>query len=91
MKVGKKCDNESAVHVCNSGKMRDMFLNLCLHMIWFLYKFNIDLRVSHIQGCLNVIADALSRNKLAGSRVLQWDYLSPKVFPAGTRLEMSLI
>ena len=60
-----RCDNESAVSVCNSGRTRDVFMNLCLHNLWLLIsRHNIDLRVVHIRGKNNGLADALSRNKL---------------------------
>ena len=59
-----RCDNESAVVVCTSGRTRDPFLNFCLREIWFITaKFNIELRVTHIRGRDNGIADALSRGK----------------------------
>ena len=65
-----------------------MFLNLCLHMIWFFTaKFNIDLRVCHISGSLNVVADALSRNRLESLKELQWDYVSPQVLSSLCRFE----
>ena len=60
-----RCDNESAVSVCNSGKMRDVFMNLCLHNLWLVIsQYNIDLRVTHIRGKDNTLADALSHNRL---------------------------
>ena len=59
-----RCDNENAVVVCMTGKTRDPFLNFCLREIWFITaKFNIELRVTHIRGRDNAIADALSRGK----------------------------
>ena len=86
--IALKCDNESAVYVCNTGKTRDSFLNVCLHRIWHLTaKHNIDLRVSHIQGCRNVMADALSRRKFNTLRDLQWDYLSPETLLSLCRVE----
>ena len=60
-----RCDNESAVSVCNSGRTKDAFMNLCLHNLWLLIsRYNIDFRVVHIRGRDNDLADALSRNKL---------------------------
>ena len=86
--IAVKCDNESAVYVCNTGKTKDPFLNMCLHRIWyFTARYNIDLRVSHIQGCRNVTADALSRRKFDGLQDLQWDYLSPLVLLSLFRVE----
>ena len=69
-----RCDNESAVSVCNSGKTRDSFLNLCLYELWLLVcKYNVDLRVQHIRGTDNVIADALSRNKCEKVGPVTWE------------------
>ena len=75
--ISLKCDNESAVSVCNSGKTRDSFLNLCLYELWLLIcKYNIDLRVSHIRGKDNVIADALSRNNLQKVGPVTWEQMT---------------
>ena len=63
--------------VCNSGKTRDNFLNLCLYELWLLScKYNIDLRVSHIKGKDNVLADALSRNKLEKVGPVTWETIT---------------
>ena len=86
--IALKCDNESAVYVCNTGKTRDSFLNICSHRIWHLTaKHNIDLRVSHIQGCRNVMADALSSRKFKMLGDLQWEYLSPETLLFHCRVE----
>ena len=86
--ISVRCDNESVVYVCNSGKTRDMFLNLCLHMIWFYtVKFDIDLRLSHIAGSLNSVADALSCNRFKDLKELQWDVVSPQVLSSLCRFE----
>ena len=72
--ISIKCDNESAVSVCNSGKTRDTFLNLCLYEFWLLIcRYNVDLRVSHIKGRDNVLVDALSRNKLEKVGSVTWE------------------
>ena len=86
--ISVRCDNGSAVYVCNSGKTKDMFLNLCLHMIWFYTaKFNIDLRVSHIAGSLNNVVDALSRSRFEGLDEIQWDVVSPQALSSICRFE----
>ena len=78
--IAVRCDNESAVYVCNTGKTRDTFLNICLQRIWHLTsKYNIDLRLSHISGKSNVVADALSHRQFHKLGDLQWDVLSPQV------------
>ena len=56
------CDNMAVVQVVRSGKSRDDFLSVCLRNIWLLMAaFDVDLHITHIQGCNNTIADALSR------------------------------
>ena len=63
--------------VCNSGKTRDTFLNLSLYELWLLIcKYNIDLRVSHIKGKDNVLADALSRNNLQKVGPVTWEQMT---------------
>ena len=75
--ISLKCDNESAMSVCNSGKTRDTFLNLCLYELWLLIcKYNIDLRVSHIKGKDNVLADALSCNNLQKVGPVIWEQMT---------------
>ena len=75
--ISIKCDNESAVSVCNSGKTCDTFLNLCLYKLWLLIcKYNIDLRVSRIKGKDNVLVDALSRNKLEKVGSVTWENMT---------------
>ena len=34
--IAVRCDNEGAVYVCNTGKTRDKFLNICIQRIWHL-------------------------------------------------------
>ena len=75
--ISLKCDNESAVSVCISGKTRDTFLNLCLYELWLLIcKYNIDLRLSHIKGKDNVLADTLSCNKLEKVDPVTWEKMT---------------
>ena len=53
--------------VCNTGKTKDAFLNLCIRQLWFICaQFKIELQVKHIKGIKNVVADALSRHKFDG-------------------------
>ena len=58
-------DNMAVVHVINSLKCKDqsmLHLMRCLH--FFTAQFDIKLRATHIQGVLNIPADAVSRNNL---------------------------
>ena len=59
------CDNMAVVQVCKSHKSKEpvvMHLLRCLHFI--CAHWEIELRVEHIPGRLNVQADAVSRNYL---------------------------
>ena len=70
------CDNQSAVRVCNTGKTKDQFLNACLHMLSLqAAHFNIALRVVHIPGKDNGIADALSRGRFCSDVHEYWDVI----------------
>ena len=61
-KVAIACDNLAVVQVLNSGKTRDLTLAAIARNIQFqIAKMNIDLKVSHIPGKVNIIADLLSR------------------------------
>ena len=55
------CDNEAAVTVINSGSTKDPFMQRCLRQLWFtLALHDVALRVRHIPGEHNTLADALS-------------------------------
>ena len=57
-----KCDNLAVVSVLQEGKARDLLLAAFARNIWLLTSiFNIQLKVSHIFGKDNQIADLLSR------------------------------
>ena len=61
-KVAIACDNLAVVQVLNSGKTRDLTLAAIARNIQFqVATMNINLKVTHIPGKLNVIADLLSR------------------------------
>ena len=61
-KVVIACDNLAVVQVLNSGKTRDLTLAAIARNIQFqIAKYNIDFKVSHIPGKVNIIADLLSR------------------------------
>ena len=58
-------DNAAVVAIINSGCSKDpqaMHLMRCL--FFFLAQYKCTLRATHIQGCRNIAADALSRNNL---------------------------
>ena len=62
LKVLIKCDNQAVVSVLNSGRSRDQVLAVYARNI-FLWTstFNIDLKVVHVPGKLNDVADLLSK------------------------------
>ena len=57
-----RCDNLAVVQVVQNLRTKDNILAACVRNIWFICAmWNIDLRVNHIRGTLNVEADLLSR------------------------------
>ena len=60
-----KCDNAAVVAILNSGSSKDpdvMHLMRCL--MFFMAKFQFSIYATHIAGSENILADALSRNRL---------------------------
>ena len=61
-KIAIACDNLAVVQVLNSGKTRDLTLAAIARNIQFqIATMNVDLKVTHIPGKVNVVADLLSR------------------------------
>ena len=61
-RISVACDNQAVVQVLNSGKTRDLTLAAIARNIQFQAATrDIDLRVTHIPGKSNIIADLLSR------------------------------
>ena len=53
-----RCDRQSVVVSCNSGKTRDRFLNMCFQDIWCTGSiFNIDTIISHKPDKQNILPD----------------------------------
>ena len=64
-RVTVHCDNEAAVTVLNSGYSQDPQIMHMLRCLFFIKAhFQIELRVAHIRGAVNVVADAISRDNL---------------------------
>ena len=56
------CDNEPASIAINSGKSEDNFMQQCLRELWFIAAVHeFEIRVSHIPGREDFVADWLSR------------------------------
>ena len=67
------CDNENTVRVCT----RDSFLNRCLHEIWLVAaENNITVKLKHIPGKDNSVADALSRGNFDPPDDTIWEHVS---------------
>ena len=57
-----KCDNQAVVSVLTTGKTRDQTLaTYARNIFMWLIAFNIDIKVVHVAGKLNPVADLLSR------------------------------
>ena len=55
-------DNEAAVHIINKGSTAHSLVMLALReLFWLSATYNFRFTARHIQGKLNVIADAVSR------------------------------
>ena len=73
-KVAIACDNLAVVQVLNSRKTRDLTLAAIARNTQFqIATMNVNLKVSHIPGKVNVIADPLSRwnNRANANTILQ--------------------
>lgn len=78
------CDNESVVNIVNSKRSRiPRVMDLVRHLTLLTLKYNFYLRVRHIEGKKNEIADSLSRFQMERFRLLvphadQSPYLVPQ-------------
>lgn len=56
------CDNEAAVHIINKGSTaHPLIMHALRQLFWLSATYNFRFTARHIQGNLNVIADAVSR------------------------------
>ena len=77
-KVSIACDNEAVVQVLSSGKTRDLTLAAIARNIQFqVALYDIDLKVRHIPGKANIIADLLSRWALVSQPLKKLQSLLP--------------
>ena len=57
-----KCDNQAVVSVLTTGRTRDQTMaTYARNIFMWLSAFNIDIKVVHVLGSLNPVADLLSR------------------------------
>ena len=60
-----KCDNNTVVMVIKHGYTKEKHM---AHLLWCLFfleaKFNVTLVTTHVPGAKNLVADALSYNRL---------------------------
>ena len=62
LRVLIKCDNQSVVSVLTTGKTRNSVMaKYARNIFLWLSAFNIDIKVVHVPGKLNPVADLLSR------------------------------
>ena len=62
-RVEAHCDKEALVEVINVGYGKDPGLMQLIRCLFFIRAaFDISIRAIHIPGCINIAADALSRN-----------------------------
>ena len=60
--VRLQCDNSAAVSVLQSGRGRASFLLSCAREVWaYTAQYKFEIRVEHIPGSQNILADQLSR------------------------------
>lgn len=65
-----QCDNAAVVAIVNSGSSRDPFaMHLVRCLAFITARFNFVVSSSHIHGVDNILADALSRNRIDLFRV----------------------
>ena len=62
LRVLIKCDNQAVVAILNNGKTRDPILaKYARNIFLWVSACNIDIKVVHVAGKLNPVADLLSR------------------------------
>ena len=85
------CDNSSAIQVLQRGGSMSYHLYSLAELIWKrVTRFNWTLKVSHIKGTFNVIADQLSRNNQISTEWSLSDKDFQKVLEMNPLLEVDL-
>ena len=84
-----KCDNLAVVEVLTSGKTKDTFLATCARNVWLICAiFNIHIRVTHIPGKMNNIADLLSRWQITNDPLTRLHQLLPQFIWIHTHIDL---
>ena len=87
-----KCENLAVISVLQEGKARDPLLTTLARNIWLLTSiYNIQLKVSHIFGKDNKIADPLSRWWETQNRKYKLASLLPNCKWVPTHIDQSII
>ena len=91
------CNNWAVVQVIQTSRTKDEFLTCCLRNIWLIVsKYDIQLRIKHVKGIYNKVADALSRlysHKLVPEAVtseLKTKYQNYYVHPSYFNLDLTI-
>ena len=80
------CDNKSVVDIVNSKRSRiPRVMDLVRHLTLLTLRYNFYLKVQHIEGKRNVIADSISRFQMERFRML-----APHADPAPTPVPQEL-
>ena len=75
-----KCDNQAVVSVLATGRTRDQTMaTYARNIFMWLSTFNIDIRVVHVAGKLNPVADLLSRWQFTVNNYEKLAQLAPSV------------
>lgn len=72
------CDNTAAVAMINKGTTANKVMMTYLrHLFWLSATFNFRLKVFHVPGALNVLADCISRLHMAEHLMTFCEFLGP--------------
>ena len=83
-----RCDNKAVVSVLTTGKTRySTMAKYAKNIFLWLSAFNIDIRVVHIAGKLNPVADLLSRWNVTINNVSKLQQLVHPVYWVSTPVE----
>lgn len=82
-----KCDNEVVVMVIKHGYTKEKHMARLLRCLLFIEaKFNVTLVATHVPGAENLVADALSRNRL-----MEFFILIPQARPRPSQVPPALL